>query len=149
MAEKTIKLKVPAEPKAEYVSVGNYGTELVPNATVEVTHRPFADWLVREHGLEIVSGEEPAGGQQQPEKTEEQIFAEKLEAEYPADFPDRKILIGQKIPIETARGLDRDQLIALKNVGEAKADAILSYFASETAATGTDNPNGTSEGGNE
>lgn len=121
MSEK-IKLRVPAEPAAEYVEHGNFKATLDPGTTIEVEDRAFADWLVSEYALEdLTPAAEPAG---EPD-------VNPLEAEYPADFPDRALLIGNQIPIETARGLDRDQLIALPYIGKKKADAILEYFAAE------------------
>lgn len=118
MSEETIKLRVPADvPEGfpEYVSQGNLATDLPRGEVIEVSDRAFADWLVRELGLESLRPVESP-----------------LEADYPADFPRREIFIALGIAAIDARGLDRDGLIALNGVGEKTADAVLEYFASET-----------------
>ncbi len=49
-----LKLKVPKKPTAEFVSQGNFEAELKPGGTVQTKSREFADWLIREHGLEEI-----------------------------------------------------------------------------------------------
>jgi len=114
-----IKLKVPAKPKSEFVSQGNFGAELKPNGTVETESREFADFLINQYGLTETSAGDSSENDAPPPSG--------LEAEYPADFPYRNVFISQKIPIETVRGLDREQLISVKGLGAKSADEVLAY----------------------
>lgn len=116
-----IKLKVPGEPKAEMVAQGNFYAELEPNSTIEVEDRDFADWLVNAHGLTETTEAKPA--------PTGQTETEKLLAEYPADFPHRKVLVNAGIPYQTTIGLDRDALIAVNGIGKSYADEILAFEA--------------------
>lgn len=114
-----IPLQVPAKPKAEFASVGNFEAELKPNSTIEVESRTFADYLISEFDLKEIGASgntSNSGDNPQP-----------LEAEYPADFPKRKVFIGLNMPFETARNLDREQLIAVNRINDKSADAILAW----------------------
>lgn len=68
-----LKLKVPKKTTAEFVNQGNFEAKLKPGGIVETTSREFADWLIREHGLEEIlttkQAEEKTEGQVE-EKTE-------------------------------------------------------------------------------
>lgn len=135
----TIKLKVPAEPESETVSQGNFHADLVPNSTIEVTNRRFADWLIFRHGLTEIK---PKTKTAKP--AEENPFA----ASYPADFPGRDALVTAQIPFETTQGLTKEQLLKVPNIGDQTADQILGYtptlspsrpVVDDTAATGDNN----------
>lgn len=141
MSEEIIRLRVPAEPPEgylasgakrkedderpmfpEYVEQGYHSTELPLGKTIEVKDRLFADWLVREYGLEDLTP--PAVSD------EEETEAEGSPAsDYPEDFPGREVLIENNISIDTAKSSTKEQLVALKGIGEKTADAILEYFA--------------------
>lgn len=128
MAKKYI-LQVPADKPAgfpEFVTQGNFQADLTQE-TVETTEANFARWLVAEYGLEDVTPEvaDDDGGADEPSA---------VPGEYPEDFPRREVLIENNISIDTARGLDRDQLIALNGIGEKSADAILEFFNSTGGA---------------
>lgn len=116
-----IKLKVPAEQKAEFVSQGNFEADLTKK-TVETTSRTFADWLINEHGLTEIGAEktEPASEAGQPLPVD-------FEAQYPADFPKREVFVALGMPFETARYLSREQLIAVNGIKDKTADKILAW----------------------
>lgn len=118
-----IKLKVPAEPKQEFVSQGNLHAELVPNSTIETTNRKFADWLIRDHGLTEIK----------PRKKAENANAvSPFAVGYPAEFPGRDAFIAAEIPYETTQGLTREQMLKVPNIGAQTVDAILGVEAAET-----------------
>ena len=127
-----IKLKVPAEPKAESAGQGNFKADLVPNSTIEVKNRAFADYLINEFGLTEIKPKVKA----QTAK-EESPFA----AGYHPRMPGRDALIAAEIPFETLQGLTREQLIKLPDIGAKTADAILSF--SPTAPV--ENPDATGD----
>lgn len=56
----SIKLRVPADPAAEFVSQGNFHAELKPKSTIETTNRAFADWLINAYGLTEVAPKQKA-----------------------------------------------------------------------------------------
>lgn len=105
----------------EFVSHGNLSAELKPKTQIKTKSRAFADHLIGRYGLtEIV---ETADGDASDDDADENAF----ESQYAADFPYRKIFIDLGMPIETVRGLNREQLIGVKGIGEKAADAVLNY----------------------
>lgn len=125
MAER-ILLKVPAKPKAEFVSYGNFDAELVPGSTVETTDPQIADWLVSEWGLKEISRETIEKPVEEPA---EDVPTPDLSAEYPEDFPSREALIEANVPFETVKTLDAEQLVGYKGIGAKSAAAIVDYVA--------------------
>ena len=132
MSEKKIRLQVPdvvPEGFPEFLSHGNFEATLTPGSTVETVHRGFADVLVRDYGLvEAVSGQHSAVS---PDKDQRSKIEDQSDDQFPDDFPRRELFAGQEFSLETLRGFDRDQLIALPGIGEKTADAILEYFAND------------------
>ncbi|MEO8650496.1 MAG: hypothetical protein ABI539_15140 [Acidobacteriota bacterium] len=124
MSKEIIKLRVPAEPKAEFVSHGNLGVDLVPGSAIETPDRRFADWLIEHYELEEI-GTEKVGdpdGDGAAEESENDLG-------YPADFPSRDALITAEVPYETAINLNAEQLAEYKGIGPKTADAIVAYVA--------------------
>lgn len=119
-----IKLKVPASIDIDFVGMGNFQTELPPGEVIEVEDRRFADWLVREYNL-----------------TEEGKPEDPNAAAYPEDYPNRRAFIKLGLSEIDVRGMDRDELIALKGVGEKGADAVLEYYAAEQQPGGENGGN--------
>jgi hypothetical protein len=125
-----ISLKVPAEPKAESVSHGNFNADLTPGETIETTDERIAFWLVSEYGLkevgrEEVKTEEPAAETQ----TAAEPAAEDLADGYPEDLPGRDALIAAEVPLSTAKTLSAEQLAEYKGIGPKTAESIVEYFA--------------------
>lgn len=118
------KKEVKVRQSIEYVSHGEHGAELKPNSIVETTSRKFADWLIREYGLEEVQADEP---------NENDSGNNEFEEQYPADFPARKVFIEKQISIETARNSDRESLIKIEGIAEKTADKILIWFTEHPA----------------
>jgi hypothetical protein len=117
-----IKLKVPATPEMEFVGQGNFHAELVPNSTIEVKDRKFADWLILRHGLTEIKPRKKA------EKAEVNSFG------YAPEFPGRDALIAAEIPFETIEGLTAEQLQKIPNISEATAEQIIGFTAVATPA---------------
>lgn len=69
MSEK-IYLKVPSEPAADEVAIGNFSAKLTPKEVITVENRRFADWLVNEWGCAEVDS--PVGSRQSAEGSEEE-----------------------------------------------------------------------------
>ena len=113
-----IKLKVPENPKSEFVAQGNFHAELKPNSTIEVTSRKFADFMIENYGLTEIK---PKAKAQKEEKVNP--FA----ASYPANFPGVDALAAAEIPYGSVQGLTKEQLVKIPNLGAATADQILSF----------------------
>ncbi|KAK0039548.1 hypothetical protein Bpfe_031033 [Biomphalaria pfeifferi] len=118
------KKEVTVRQRIEYVSQGEHGAELKPDSIIETSARKFADWLIREYGLEEI---------QSAEAVENDAASNEFEAQYPADFPARKVFIENQITIETARNLDRESLIKIDGIAEKSADKILNWFVEHPA----------------
>lgn len=123
MTEK-IRLKVPSAPAAEFVSQGYLRADLQPDGVVETDSRQFADYLIGEFGLAEIG--EP---QRSDSSSSEPSLKERLEAEYPPDFPRRDVFIEMEMPLATVRGLTREQLVDLNGIAEKTADKVLAFLA--------------------
>jgi hypothetical protein len=124
-----ISLKVPAEPKAESVSHGNFNADLTPGETIETTDERIANWLVSAYDLTEIDRrdvpDQPAAGTE----TVAEPAAEDLAAGYPDDLPGRDALITAEVPVSTAKTLSVEQLAEYKGIGPKSAAAIVEYFA--------------------
>ncbi|HQU84501.1 MAG TPA: hypothetical protein PKY59_15290 [Pyrinomonadaceae bacterium] len=118
------KEKVTRQQVLEYVSHGEDGAELKPDSIIETSSRKFADWLIREYGLEEIQADE---------STENEAISNEFETQYPVDFPSRKVFIEKQISVETARNLDRESLIKIDGIAEKSADKILNWFVEHPA----------------
>jgi hypothetical protein len=123
-----ISLKVPAEPKAESVSHGNFDADLTPGETIETSDERIANWLKADYDLKETGREEVKAAEPAPEETPE-TPAEDLAAGYPEDLPGREALIAAEVPVSTVRSLTAEQLAGYKGIGPKTADAIVEYFA--------------------
>jgi hypothetical protein len=127
MSKEIIRLRVPENPKAEFVAHGNLGVELKPGQTVETPNRRFADALVAEYDLEEIEtvpvGEDPGkAGDGEPAS----------ELGYPADFPGREHLIAAEVPHATAVNLSAEQLAEYKGIGPKSAEVIRKFVEGGT-----------------
>lgn len=126
----TIKLKVPKDGVTvegnvvEELSQGNFRAQVAPNTAIEIESRQFADWLILSHGLTEIKPKEKKN-----QTENENPFA----GDYAPDFPGREAFITAQIPLETVRGLTRDQLVTIPGIGAQTADAVLGYQPSPAA----------------
>lgn len=109
MAEKTKKVLL---SKALTWAGENYapGVNALPEAA--------ANYAVKRDFGKIIE-EDTAGGGSQPAGSET--------GEFPDDFPMAQVLHGLGLKYEEVSKMNRDDLIALKGIGEKSADAILAY----------------------
>ncbi len=101
----------------EFMSQGNNETAVERGGVTETNNSRYADWLIREHGFEILETVED-------ETTDNQTQDDHAD-EYPAEYPGRKILTEAKISREMLKTLSREQLLEITGIGEKTADAIL------------------------
>src|SRR5689334_11102147 len=103
-----ITLKVPAEPKAESGSHGNFDADLVPGETIEVSNERFANFLISEYDLEEVDRRDVETSEEPAAETESADEVTLLS--YPDDFPGREALTEARVPFDTAKTLTAEQL---------------------------------------
>jgi CRP-like cAMP-binding protein len=123
------KLRVPDEPKAEFVSHGNLGVELRPGETWRRPIERFADWLVSNYDLTRSIVAMCRTNRRVETETAPEPTAEDLAAGYPDDLPGRDALITAEVPVSTAKTLSVEQLAEYKGIGPKSAAAIVEYFA--------------------
>jgi hypothetical protein len=124
-----ISLKVPAEPKAESVSHGNFNADLTPGETIETTDERIANWLVNNYDLTEIDRRDVPDQPAAETETAPEPAAEDLAAGYPDDLPGRDALITAEVPVSTAKTLSVEQLAEYKGIGPKSAAAIVEYFA--------------------
>jgi hypothetical protein len=124
-----ISLKVPAEPKAESVSHGNFNADLTPGETIETTDERIANWLVSDYDLTEIDRRDVPDQPAAETETAPEPAAEDLAAGYPDDLPGRDALITAEVPVSTAKTLSVEQLAEYKGIGPKSAAAIVEYFA--------------------
>jgi hypothetical protein len=124
-----ISLKVPAEPKAESVSHGNFNADLTPGETIETTDERIANWLVSDYDLTEIDRRDVPDQPAAVTETVAEPAAEDLAAGYPDDLPGRDALITAEVPVSTAKTLSVEQLAEYKGIGPKSAAAIVEYFA--------------------
>lgn len=89
-----ILLKVPEEVEAEFVNQGNFEAQLTAGKTISITSRKFADYLIREFGLE-----------------EQPTTAESLATELGKLKVGELVVKAQELNIEKANSLKKGELI--------------------------------------
>jgi hypothetical protein len=124
-----ISLRVPAEPKAESVSHGNFDAELVPGETIETTDERIANWLVSDYDLTEIDRRDVPDQPAAETETAPEPAAEDLAVGYPEDLPGRDALIAAEVPLSTAKSLSAEQLAEYRGIGAKTAEAIVNYFA--------------------
>jgi len=128
----------------EYISQGNYDAELKPTSIVETKSAAFAEYLASAYGLEIINPQPVVPGDDSGSPPPRDF-----EAEYPADYPKREIFIGLKMPFETARGLEREQLVTISGIKDKTADSILAWQPAPVAPVQPDADSEENNGGQE